>query len=157
MEANAGEYIKNYLHLKTFPRISLHCRPAAIQYWEYEYDILLVHGKEKSTLFPTYFVVPVKSSRKTSNTNTRDIFSFPVHVLGNSLSTVDIRSIDTFKFTLWKLCRLMNDSEWCILCLKGMVRKNLVSFATVFQDVTQLSPGVCSLIDHRREPIRMRE
>ena len=76
----------------------------------------------------------------------------------NSLSTVDIRSIDTiFKFTLWKLCRLMNDSEWCILCLKGMVRKNLVSFATVFQDVTQRSPGVCSLIDHRREPIRMRE
>ena len=27
--------------------------------------------------------------------------------------------MDTVTFTLWKLCRLINDSEWCILCLKG--------------------------------------
>ena len=27
--------------------------------------------------------------------------------------------IDTVKFTLWKFCRLTNDSEWGILCLKG--------------------------------------
>ena len=39
MEANAGEYIKNYLHLKRFPRISLHCKPAPVQYWEYEYGL----------------------------------------------------------------------------------------------------------------------
>ena len=26
MEANAGEYTKKYLHLKRFPRISLHCK-----------------------------------------------------------------------------------------------------------------------------------
>ena len=37
MEANAGEYIKNYLHLKRFPRISLHCKLVPVQYWEYEY------------------------------------------------------------------------------------------------------------------------
>ena len=30
MEANAGEYIKNYLHLKRFPRISLHCKLVSI-------------------------------------------------------------------------------------------------------------------------------
>ena len=39
MEANAGEYIKNYLHLKRFPRISLHCKVAPVQYWEYEYGL----------------------------------------------------------------------------------------------------------------------
>ena len=40
MEANAGEYIKNYLHLKRFPRISLHCKLVPVQYWEYEYGLL---------------------------------------------------------------------------------------------------------------------
>ena len=40
MEANAGEYIKNDLHLKRFPRISLHCKLAPVQYWEYEYGLL---------------------------------------------------------------------------------------------------------------------
>ena len=35
-----------------------------------------------------------------------------------SLSTVDIMCIDADTFTLWNLSRLMNDSEWCILCLK---------------------------------------
>ena len=43
MEANAGEYIKNYLHLKSFPRISLHCKHCKlvpVQYWEYEYGLL---------------------------------------------------------------------------------------------------------------------
>ena len=40
MEANAGEYIKNYLHLKRFPRISLHCKLVSVQYWEYEYGLL---------------------------------------------------------------------------------------------------------------------
>ena len=41
MEANAGEYIKNYLHLKRFPRISLHCKLVPVQYWEYEYGLLI--------------------------------------------------------------------------------------------------------------------
>ena len=40
MEANAGEYIKKYLHLKRFPRISLHCKLVPVQYWEYEYGLL---------------------------------------------------------------------------------------------------------------------
>ena len=39
MEANAGEYIKKYLHLKTFPRISLHCKLVPVQYREYEYGL----------------------------------------------------------------------------------------------------------------------
>ena len=39
MEANAGEYIKNYLHLKRFPRISLHCKLVPVQYWEYKYGL----------------------------------------------------------------------------------------------------------------------
>ena len=42
MEANAGEYIKNYLHLKRFPRISLHCKLVPVQYWEYEYGLLVL-------------------------------------------------------------------------------------------------------------------
>ena len=40
MEANAGEYIKKYLHLKRFPRISLHCKLVTVQCWEYEYGLL---------------------------------------------------------------------------------------------------------------------
>ena len=39
MEANAGEYIKSYLHLKRFLRISLHCKLVPVQYWEYEYGL----------------------------------------------------------------------------------------------------------------------
>ena len=50
--------------------------------------------------------------------NTRVSFSFPKHVLVNSLSTVDIMSLDTVTFTLWKLSKLLNN-EWCIQCLKG--------------------------------------
>ena len=41
MEADAGEYIKNYLHSKSFPRISLHCKQVPVQYWEYEYGLLV--------------------------------------------------------------------------------------------------------------------
>ena len=40
MEANAGEYIRKYLHLKRFPRISLHCTLVPVQYREYEYGLL---------------------------------------------------------------------------------------------------------------------
>ena len=39
MEANAGEYIKTYSHLKRFPVISLHCKLVPVQYWEYEYGL----------------------------------------------------------------------------------------------------------------------
>ena len=42
MEANAGEYIKKYLHLKRFPRISFHCKLVPIQYREYEYGLFYV-------------------------------------------------------------------------------------------------------------------
>ena len=44
MEANAGEYIKKYLHLKKFPRISLHCKLVPVQYREYKYGLLQVFG-----------------------------------------------------------------------------------------------------------------
>ena len=42
METNVGEYIKNYLHLKSlkFPRNSLHCKLVPVQYWEYKYGPL---------------------------------------------------------------------------------------------------------------------
>ena len=33
MEASVGEYIKNYLHLRSFPRISLHCKLGQVQYY----------------------------------------------------------------------------------------------------------------------------
>ena len=56
----------------------------------------LVRVNEKSTLFPSYFVM--NSSWK----NTRDIFSFPVHMLVNSLSTLHIVSLDTV-ITVWEL------------------------------------------------------
>ena len=39
MEANAGEYIKNRLHLKRFPRISFHSKLVPLQYREYEYGL----------------------------------------------------------------------------------------------------------------------
>jgi len=51
MEASAGEYIKNYLHLKRFHRISLHCKSAPIQYWEYEGGLL--RSRERAVLMQT--------------------------------------------------------------------------------------------------------
>ena len=36
-----GEYIKKYVHLKRFPRISLHCKLVPVQYREYEYGLFL--------------------------------------------------------------------------------------------------------------------
>ena len=54
MEANAGEYIKNYLHLKRFPSISLHCKLAPVQYWEYEYG-LLIESKISDNMFEWRF------------------------------------------------------------------------------------------------------
>ena len=41
MEALAGEYIRNYLHVKRFPRISLVCKLVPDQYREYEYGLLV--------------------------------------------------------------------------------------------------------------------
>ena len=41
--------------------------------------------------------------------NMRVSFSFPIHVLVNSLSTVDIMSLDTVTFTQWKLSRSLNN------------------------------------------------
>ena len=40
MEALAGEYIRNYLRVKRFPRISLVCKLVLVQYREYEYGLL---------------------------------------------------------------------------------------------------------------------
>ena len=50
MEANAREYIKNYLLLKGFPRISLHCKLVPVQYREYEYGLLLLGLIQLSTV-----------------------------------------------------------------------------------------------------------
>ena len=41
--------------------------------------------------------------------NIRLSLSFPIHVLVNSLSTVDIMSLDTATFTQWKLSRPLNN------------------------------------------------
>ena len=40
MEALAGEYIRNYLHVKRFPLISLVCKLVPGQYREYAYGLL---------------------------------------------------------------------------------------------------------------------
>ena len=42
MEALAGEYIRNYLHVERFPRISLVCKLVPVQYLEYEYGLLFL-------------------------------------------------------------------------------------------------------------------
>ena len=39
MEALAGEYIRNYLHVKRFPCIGLVCKLVPVQYREYEYGL----------------------------------------------------------------------------------------------------------------------
>ena len=51
-----------------------------------------------------------KSSWQASNTNTRILFPVSVHVLFNSLCTVNIMSLDT-DLILWKLSRLLNDDR----------------------------------------------
>ena len=43
MRLMRGNLLK-HLHLKRFPRISLHCKLVPVQYWEYEYG-LLVQGE----------------------------------------------------------------------------------------------------------------
>ena len=58
MEANAGEYIKKYLHLKRFPRISLHCKLVPVQYWEYEYGLLSL----KNARLPPIFFLDTNST-----------------------------------------------------------------------------------------------
>ena len=69
MEANAGEYIKNYLHLKRFPRISLHCKLAPVQYWEYEHGLLLLLYSWRFSRYsaPIYWLV---HGHMTSNNET---------------------------------------------------------------------------------------
>ena len=39
MEAHAGEYIRNYLHVKSCSRISLVCKLVPVQYREYKYGL----------------------------------------------------------------------------------------------------------------------
>ena len=41
MEANAGESFQMQILFNIFPRISLHCKLVPVQYWEYEYGLLL--------------------------------------------------------------------------------------------------------------------
>ena len=42
MEALAGEYIRNCLHVKRFPCISLVCKLVPVQYREYEYGLFIL-------------------------------------------------------------------------------------------------------------------
>ena len=42
MEALAGEYIRNYLHVTRLPRISLVCKLVPVQYREYEYGLFSI-------------------------------------------------------------------------------------------------------------------
>ena len=41
MEANAGKSFQMQIIFNIFPRISLHCKLVTVQYWEYEYGLLL--------------------------------------------------------------------------------------------------------------------
>ena len=47
-----GNILKSYLHLKRFPRISLHCKLVPAQYWEYEYALFnqTVHKEAFQTI-----------------------------------------------------------------------------------------------------------
>ena len=56
MEANAGEYIKKYLHLKRFPCISLHYKLVPVQHWQYEYVLLIGSRYSYGACTPTYRV-----------------------------------------------------------------------------------------------------
>ena len=51
MEANVWEYIKEYLHLKRFPHISLNCKLVLVKYWEYEYGPLSLTFQGEDELF----------------------------------------------------------------------------------------------------------
>ena len=51
----------------------------------------------------------MRSAWQTSNMKIRVWLSFPIHVLVNSLLTVDILSLDTITFTHWKLSRPLNN------------------------------------------------
>ena len=52
MEALAGEYIRNYLHVKRFPRISFVCKLVPVQYREYEYGLFLGQDAKKVMSLP---------------------------------------------------------------------------------------------------------
>ena len=62
MEANAGEYIRKYLHLKRFHRIMLHCKLVPVQYREYEYGLLMVNKTPAFVILVKWY--PQESKRK---------------------------------------------------------------------------------------------
>ena len=66
MEANAGEYIKKYLHLKRFPRISLHCKLVPVQYREYEYGLLVAFVETAKVLLADNTKFIIKHGHPTS-------------------------------------------------------------------------------------------
>ena len=53
MEALAGEYIRNYLHVKGFPRISLVFKLVPVQYREYEYGLFMTSFVPYSRFYGT--------------------------------------------------------------------------------------------------------
>ena len=50
MEANAGKSFQMQILFNIFPRISLHCKLVPVQYWEYEYGLLMTHFTMKYVL-----------------------------------------------------------------------------------------------------------
>ena len=48
MEANAGKSFQMQMIFNIFPRISLHCKLVPVQYWEYEYGLLIIILKEQA-------------------------------------------------------------------------------------------------------------
>ena len=42
MEANAGKSFQMQILFNVFPHISLDCKLVPVQYWEYEYGLLLI-------------------------------------------------------------------------------------------------------------------
>ena len=51
MEANAGKAFQMQIIFNIFPRISLRCKLVPVQYWEYEYGLLLL------SFVPFFFIL----------------------------------------------------------------------------------------------------
>ena len=84
----------------------------------------------------------MRSAWQTSNMNMRVSFSFPIHVLVNSLSTVDIMSLDTVTFTQWKLSRSLNNIGSSLFSFAKLqtfnqkINEEIMLFHVCFKDTT---------------------
>ena len=85
----------------------------------------------------------MRSAWQTSNTNIRVSLSFPTHVLVNSLSTMDIMSLDTVTFIQWNfpdlwitLVGLYSRSQNCTTCNQKINEEIMLFHDVCFKDTT---------------------